>query len=119
VAVARPVITSHIRSRIEWCRRQRIQARTQPELEGWRAEEEGLQDAILNRDHTNQYRYSPPDVFERYAMGLEDGRALICLARLDLYLAVGLHEEGRICDPGDHLREELLQPLRATLPDSG
>jgi hypothetical protein len=75
-----------ILSRIEWCRRQRTQARTQSELEGWRAEEEGLQDAILGRDRTSQYRYSPPGVFRRYAMGLRDGRSLILLARVDFAL---------------------------------
>ena len=66
-------------ARIEWCRRQRRQAPTQCEVEGWCAEEEGLWDALLERDHTDQYRHSPPSVFERYAMGLDDGRALIRL----------------------------------------
>jgi hypothetical protein len=74
-------------ARIEWCRRQRTQARTAPELEEWRAEEEGLLDAFLKRDHTNHYRYSSPSVFERYAMGLEDGQALIRLAWVDRHLA--------------------------------
>jgi hypothetical protein len=69
-------------ARIEWCRRERRQARTEAELEGWRAEEAGLRDALLNRDRTYQYRYSPPAVFERYALGLEDGRALIRLGRV-------------------------------------
>ena len=66
-------------ARIDWCRRQRRQAPTQREVEGWCAEEEGLWDALLERDHTDQYRQSPPSVFERYAMGLDDGRALIRL----------------------------------------
>jgi hypothetical protein len=74
-------------ARIEWCRRQRIQACTDPELEGWRAEEAGLLDALLNRDHAKHYRYSPPGVFMRYAMGLEDGQALIRLAWVDRHLA--------------------------------
>ena len=69
--------TNSIISRIEWCRRQRAQLATSRELEEWEAEEQGLQDAILNTDHTNQYRLSPPRVFERYAMGLQDGKALI------------------------------------------
>jgi len=69
--------TNSIISRIEWCRRQRAQLATSRELEEWEAEEQGLQDAILNTDHTNQYRQSPPGVFERYAMGLQDGKALI------------------------------------------
>jgi hypothetical protein len=69
--------TSSIETRIEWCRRQKSQARTPLEFERWRAEEEGLQDAILKTDHTNQYRQAPPDVFERYAIGLQDGQVLM------------------------------------------
>jgi hypothetical protein len=69
--------TDSIISRIEWCRMQRAQARTSLEFERWRAEEEGLRDAILQADRTNQFRQSPPDVFERYAMGLQDGQVLI------------------------------------------
>jgi hypothetical protein len=74
-------------ARIEWCQRQRMQACTEPELEGWRAEEEGLLDALLHRDHTKLYRYSPRGVFVRYAMGFEDGQALIRLAGVDQHLA--------------------------------
>ena len=70
-------------ARIAWCRRQRRQAPTQREVDGWRAEEEGLRDALLKRDRTYQYRYSPSILFERYAMGLEDGRSLIRLGWVD------------------------------------
>ena len=83
--------TNSITSRIEWCRRQRTQARAQLELEGWQAEEEGLRDALLNRDHTNQYQQGPPGVFERYAMGLQDGQALILAAGEDRYVATPAH----------------------------
>jgi hypothetical protein len=69
--------TNSIVTRIEWCQRQKQQARTPLEFERWRAEEEGLQDAILKTDHTTQYRQSPPGVFERYAMGLQDGQVLL------------------------------------------
>ena len=34
-------------ARIDWCRQQRRKARTQREVEGWRAEEEGLRDALF------------------------------------------------------------------------
>ena len=88
------VTSTYIMSRIEWCRRQRTQARTQDELEKWRAEEEGLRDAIFNRDHTNNYRYSPPDVFERYAMGLEDGRALVRFSLVELHLTTSFPNDG-------------------------
>lgn len=79
--------STFIAARIEWCRHQGTQARTEPELEGWRAEEEGLRDALLNRDHTNNYQYSPPGVFVRYAMGFQDGQALIRLAWVERHLA--------------------------------
>jgi len=77
-----PTSTSLV-ARLEWCQRQGTQARTQAELEGWRAEEAGLRDALLNRDRTYQYRCSPSSVLERYAMGLDDGRLMIRVARRD------------------------------------
>ena len=52
--------TKSLASRIEWCQRQKTQARTQLEREGWQAEEAGLRDALLNRVHTNLYQHSPP-----------------------------------------------------------
>ena len=70
-------------ARINWCGQQRRQSRSQAQLEGWRAEEEGLRDALFKRDGTYQHRDSPPSVFERYVMGLEDGRALIRLGSVD------------------------------------
>ncbi len=82
-----PYTSPSVLARIEWCRWQRTQARTQAELERWRAEEDGLRDALLNRDHTNHYRYSPPEVFERYTMGFQDGQALIRVSWVDRHLA--------------------------------
>jgi hypothetical protein len=69
--------TNSIISRIAWCQRQETLARTQPELEGWRAEEEGLRDALHHIDQSNQYRDCPPDVLKRYEKGFEEGQALI------------------------------------------
>ena len=69
--------TKSFASRIEWCRRQRTQTRAQLELEGWQAEEAGLQDALFNRDRTTQYQQGPASVFKRYAMGLQDGRSVL------------------------------------------
>ncbi len=66
-----------IESRIEWCRRQSTQACAPRERARWHAEEEGLRDALLNKDHTTQYQQGPPGVFERYAMGLQYGRAVL------------------------------------------
>ena len=82
--------TNSIANRIEWCRRQRSLARTHSELQEWRAEEEGLRDALLNRDHTTQYQYSPPDVFERYSLGLHDGQALMRAELVDQLVRIHL-----------------------------
>jgi hypothetical protein len=98
-------IMSRLMSRIEWCRLQETQAGTPSELEGWRAEQEGLRDAILNREHTNPYRYSPPALVERYAIGLEDGRALMRLARADKHVPTIPQKEECMCDPHGDLGE--------------
>ena len=74
-------------SRIEWCRRQETQARTPLELEGWQAEEEGIRDALLNSDHTNQYQHGPLCVYGRYVVGLQDGEALIHAATMEQHFA--------------------------------
>lgn len=76
--------TNPVKIRIAWCRRQRAKAGTETEVEGWHAEEEGLRDALLNRNHMKEYRLSPPDVYERYMMGLQDGMALMRTVWLDL-----------------------------------
>lgn len=76
-------ISERITSRIAWCQRQKSQGGASRDLEGWTAEEEGLRDALLNRDHTNQYRSCPPGVFERYMTGLQDGLALIRISAVD------------------------------------
>jgi hypothetical protein len=80
-------VTESIASRIAWCQQQKTRASAQPDLEGWSAEEAGLRDALLNRDQTNQYRYSPPDVLERYVMGLQDGLALLRAAAVAQHYA--------------------------------
>lgn len=66
-----------IASRIEWCQRKSMQASAQLEREGWQAEEEGLRDALFSRDHTSQYQRGPLNLFKRYAMGLQDGHAVL------------------------------------------
>ena len=64
-------------ARIAWCQQQKLKAPTEAELEAWCAEEEGLWDALLDRDRTYHFQNSPLAVFERYALGLEDARTLI------------------------------------------
>lgn len=75
-------MANSISVRIEWCRRQSLQARTELEMEGWRAEADGLRDALMNTDHTDTYRLCPPDVFKRYVLGFQDGTALLRAARV-------------------------------------
>ncbi len=68
--------------RIEWCRRQSAQARTEPEVEEWRAEADGLRDALMNSNHTDTYQLCPPEILRRYMMGFQDGTALLQAARV-------------------------------------
>ena len=93
-------MTKSIASRIEWCRRQCTQACAPREVAGWQAEEEGLRDALFNRDHTNQYRQYPSGVFERYVMGLQDGQAVLRTAAVYHHFATPTHqaEMGRNAD---------------------
>ena len=72
-----------INVRMEWCRRQSAQARTESEVDAWRAEEDGLRDALMHSDHTDDYRLCPPDVFSRYVLGFEDGTAMLRAARVE------------------------------------
>jgi hypothetical protein len=65
-----------INARIAWCLWQRGQDCTDSEAELWRAEEDGLRDALLNKNYTDAYRLSTTEVFRRYVRGLRDGRAL-------------------------------------------
>jgi len=65
-----------------------MQAYTPREAAGWQAEEDGLWDALLERDHTNQYQQSPTGVFARYTMGLQDGHAMMRTAAVDQQIAI-------------------------------
>jgi len=67
--------------RIVWCRRQRARACSEVERAAWRAEEDGLRDAVLHRDHVDKYRSHPPNVLERYLLGFQDAKALLRTAR--------------------------------------
>ena len=80
MAMTNPSITF----RIVWCRRLRRQAPTRAEEEGWLAEEQGLRDALLTRDHSYHYRSQLPSVFDRYLLGFQDAQALIRMASMVL-----------------------------------
>ena len=83
-----------ITSRIVWCRRFRRQAPNHSEKDGWRAEEQGLRDALLMRDHSNHYRSCLPEVFARYLMGFQDAQTLIRMAQLNPALAQIRYRKG-------------------------
>jgi hypothetical protein len=68
-------------ARIGFCHMQAMKARTSQEAQGWRAEEEGLIDALLKRNCTYEYQ-DRPGLLERYTMGLNDGGVLIGAARI-------------------------------------
>ena len=93
------LISTCIDARIKRCWKLSTQACTQAELDAWRAEEEGLRDVLLERDQTHQYRERPAAVVERYAMGVEDGKALSRLACMDAQRTTSIpHDTGVIRD---------------------
>lgn len=97
--------TDPVNVRIAWCRRQSALACTEPELDGWRAEEDGLRDALLNRDHTDDYRLSAPEVFKRYVLGFQDGTALLCIARAERLIHAA---SAGTLQPATHMRQDVL-----------
>jgi hypothetical protein len=68
-------------ARIGWCHKQAMKALTPRDVEEWRAEKQGLIDALLQRDCRYEYQHSS-DLLERYSKGLEEGRVLIQAARI-------------------------------------
>ncbi|MDF0675950.1 MAG: hypothetical protein P0120_16705 [Nitrospira sp.] len=80
--------TNSIYLRIEWCQRQSAQARTEPEMDGWRAEADGLRDALMNIDHTDSYCLCPPEILRRYVQGFQDGTALRRVARAQCMIQI-------------------------------
>jgi hypothetical protein len=81
-----------IRLRMAWCRSAR--ARTESELDGWRAEEAGLRDAILKQDQADHYRLSTPEIFDRYVLGFRDGTALLSAARVERQDSYSCRQDG-------------------------
>jgi hypothetical protein len=68
-------------ARLAWCRIQRKQATTREEAERLRAEEEGLIDAMLERNRLERYEQAQQFRREHYELGLQDGQALMGLQR--------------------------------------
>lgn len=71
-----------ITARIEWCRQRSRQAGNEPEADGWQAEADGLRDAVMSRDHSEDYRLCSPEIRERYLLGLQDGIAMLQTTRV-------------------------------------
>ncbi len=71
-----------ITARIEWCRQRSRQAGSEPEADSWQAEADGLRDAVMSRDHSEDYRLCSPEIRERYLLGLQDGIALLQTTRV-------------------------------------
>lgn len=92
-----------INARIAWCQRQRERASTESAVDGWRAEEDGLRDALLNKNHTDAYRLSTAEAFRRYVRGLREGRAILRVAQVD-YIVLDVATEapppGAVCGLG-------------------
>lgn len=68
--------------RIEWCRQRSMQACNEPEADAWRAEADGLRDAVMNRNHSDDYRLCSPEIRERYLLGLQDGIVMLQATRV-------------------------------------
>ena len=68
--------------RIEWCRQRSRQARSEQEADAWQAEADGLRDAVMNRDHSDDYRLCRPEIRERYLLGLRDGIVMLQATRV-------------------------------------
>ena len=69
---------TNIIARIAWCRlQQQLHSLTRDERAGWRAEEDGLMDALFGRKRTTSMRENHPSQSMRYQCGLEDGMALL------------------------------------------
>jgi len=76
-------VNDSLMARIGFCHQQAIAAPTTLEAEEWYAEQNGLIDALIERDCTHQYQ-DRPALEERYSRGLKDGRVLIQVAKQKL-----------------------------------
>ena len=92
-----------VRSRLAWCRLQRVQAITKEEADRFLAEEEGLLDALLGRDRTDLYSQHQRSIVTSYEIGLHDGQALMGLQRWsDTQEAISTNGGGRAMSFPEH-----------------
>lgn len=71
-----------ITARIEWCQQRSRQAGSEPEADSWQAEADGLRDAVMSRDHSEDYRLCSPEIRERYLLGFQDGIVMLQTTRV-------------------------------------
>jgi hypothetical protein len=87
----------NIISRIAWCRsHQELHSLTRDERAGWRAEEDGLMDALFGRNRTTSMRENHPSQSMRYQCGLEDGMALLRFSTSTSWAMSGMEDPGPI-----------------------
>ena len=77
-------VNGYLIARIEWCHRRATEALSTLEAIEWYAEQNGLIDALIERDCSHDYQ-DTPTLLERYRRGLQDGRVLIQVAKTDSY----------------------------------
>jgi hypothetical protein len=88
---------TNIISRIAWCRSQQgLHSLTRDERAGWRAEEDGLMDALFGRNRTTSMRENHPSQSMRYQCGLEDGMALLRFSTSTSWAMSGMEDPGPI-----------------------
>ena len=107
-----------IRSRLAWCRVQRVQAITKGEADRFLAEEEGLLDAMLGRDRTELYSQHQRSIVTSYEIGLHDGQALMGLQRwIDTQVAISTNGGERAMSFPEHqqIGEQSSQSPSATV----
>jgi hypothetical protein len=73
-------VNDYLTARIEWCHRQATEALTTLEALEWYAEQNGLIDALIERDCSHDYQ-DLSTLRERYTRGLQDGKVLIQVAK--------------------------------------
>jgi hypothetical protein len=73
-------VNDYLTARIEWCHRQATEALTTLEAIEWYAEQNGLIDALIERDCSHEYQ-DRPTLLGRYTRGLQDGKVLIRVAK--------------------------------------
>jgi hypothetical protein len=88
---------TNIISRIAWCRhQQQLHLLTQEERAGWRAEEDGLMDALFGRNRMASMRETHRSQLARYHCGLEDGIALLRFITSTSWAMSGMEETSPI-----------------------